>query len=580
MAELNRRSVLARAAATAAAAIVPASPTRSVAAFAPGPTKLLKDFLAETEAQVLAPQHRTLIVDQAIELLTSFYVHLPLKRLMYGVDPVERLRLLRLGLPQVKTDRSFHAEMMVIFESLHDLHTVYLLPEPYASSHAWLPFKIRACVEGGRHKYIVSSVADWFTHPTFRAGVEVLSCNGVPVGRAAGEIGGHGGNPSSRRAVGLARLTYRALRWQPPPNDDVMMVRYLADGCAHDISMDWQVTTQPDPGLCSINPRAGIDIEQLQQFRRFLYAPYNFIDQFGAPARISTPEGDFGYIRIFSFERVDSDDLFVARFEAMISSFANNTRGLIVDVRDNGGGSVRASERILQFIAPTKGRIEPSRAYFVNTPETLRFCKLGLPVADLGPQGLVPWIASIEHALKTGAQFSDSFEYTSVEACNEPGRCVYPNPVIVVTSALTYSAAELFAAGFQDHGGMVLGVDEATGGGGAGVRHDFELRNYFINGRQEPTLADLPGQLAFRVAFRRLVRVGSGAGKEIEDFGVSPDHTYAMTRNDLLNNDQDLKRQAARLLAQMPARAEHLTAPPGGKSPHAHTDLKLEQRKH
>lgn len=552
MAELNRRSVLARAAATAAAAIVPASPARPVSAFPPCPTRPLKDFLAEAEAHVLAPQHRTLIVDQAIELLTGFYVHLPLKRLMYGVDPVERLRLLRYQLPQMKTDRSFHAEMMAIFESLHDLHTVYLLPEPYASSHAWLPFKVQACVEGGRHKYIVSDVADWFTHPTFRAGVEVLSCNGIPVEQAAREIGGHGGNPSARRAVGLARLTYRALRWQPPPDDDVMTVRFLADGREHDIAMGWQVTTQPDPGLCSINPRAGIDIEQLQRFRRFLYAPYNFIDQFGAPERISTPEGDFGYIRIFSFERVDSDDLFVERFKAMVAAFADSTKGLIIDVRDNGGGSTRASERSLQFVAPTRGRIEPCRHYFVSTSETLRLCKLGRPVADLGPQGLVPWIASIERALQAGARFSDSFEYTSVEACNEPDRRVYRHPVIVVTSALTYSAAEMFAAGLQDHGGTVLGVDETTGGGGAGVRHDFELRSYFLSANQEPSLADLPGQVGFRVAFRRAVRVGLGAGREIEDTGVHRDRAYAITRNDLLNNSEDLKREAAKLLAQMP----------------------------
>jgi C-terminal processing protease CtpA/Prc len=554
MAELNRRSVLARAAATAAAAIVPASPTVAVSAFPPCPTRSLKNFLADAEAQALASQYWTPIVDQAIELLASFYVHLPLKRLMYGVDPIERLRRLRHALPQMKTDRSFHAEMMAIFESLHDLHTAYLLPEPYASAHASLPFKIRACVDGGRRKYIVSRVAHWFTHPTFRPGVDVVSCNGVPVEQAARKIGGQGSNPAAQLALGLAHLTYRPLRWQPPPDDDAMIVRYAVDGCEQDIAMNWQVTIQPDPGLATINPRAGIDIEQLQEFRRFLYAPYNFTDQFGVPELISTADGTFGYIRIFSFERFDSDDLFVARFKALVAAFADTTKGLIIDVRDNGGGSTRACERILQFITPTGGRIEPSRVYFKSTPETLRFCKLGKPVGDLGPQGLVPWITSIERALQTGAPFSDSFEYTSIEACNEPDRRVYPNPVIVLTSALTYSAAEMFAAGFQDHGGMVLGVDETTGGGGAGVRHDFELRSYFLSANQQPSLADLPGQVGFRVAFRRSVRVGLGAGKHIEDAGVRRDIAYAMTRNDVLNNDEDMKKEAARVLAQMPAR--------------------------
>jgi hypothetical protein len=47
------------------------------------------------------------------------------------------------------------------------------------------------------------------------------------------------------------------------------------------------------------------------------------------------------------------------------------------------------------------------------------------------------------------------------------------------------------------------------------------------------------------------VRVGLGSGIEIEDRGVLRDRPYAMTRQDLLNHNQDLKREAARLLAQM-----------------------------
>jgi len=55
----------------------------------------------------------------------------------------------------------------------------------------------------------------------------------------------------------------------------------------------------------------------------------------------------------------------------------------------------------------------------------------------------------------------------------------------------------------------------------------------------------------FLVAFRRNKRVGRGAGKEIEDAGVARNRPYAMTRNDLLHDNQDLKNHAAGLLAQM-----------------------------
>jgi hypothetical protein len=64
-------------------------------------------------------------------------------------------------------------------------------------------------------------------------------------------------------------------------------------------------------------------------------------------------------------------------------------------------------------------------------------------------------------------------------------------------------------------------------------------------------LANEANGAGFQVAFRRNKRVGRGAGKEIEDAGVARNRAYAMTRNDVLHDNQDLKNHAARLLAQM-----------------------------
>src|SRR5512145_1572598 len=88
----------------------------------------LTDFLAQ--AGTLTPDQRQLLVEQAIVLLESFYVHLPLKRAMHAVDPLQRLRLLRKRLADVGSDARFHAEMTSIFTSVRDLHTNYLLPAP------------------------------------------------------------------------------------------------------------------------------------------------------------------------------------------------------------------------------------------------------------------------------------------------------------------------------------------------------------------------------------------------------------------------------------------------------------------
>jgi hypothetical protein len=53
----------------------------------------LRAFLSTIDK--LSPQEIALIVDQAIEMLEGFYVHLPFKRAMHGIDPVRRLRLLQ-----------------------------------------------------------------------------------------------------------------------------------------------------------------------------------------------------------------------------------------------------------------------------------------------------------------------------------------------------------------------------------------------------------------------------------------------------------------------------------------------------
>ena len=76
----------------------------------------LPDFLATAGA--LTPAQRRTIVGQALTLIDDLYVHLPLKRAMHAVDPVQRLKLLRRRLASV-TERDFHDEMISIFGSSH-----------------------------------------------------------------------------------------------------------------------------------------------------------------------------------------------------------------------------------------------------------------------------------------------------------------------------------------------------------------------------------------------------------------------------------------------------------------------------
>jgi hypothetical protein len=152
--------------------------TTSLATFVSRSGKLTKD-------------ERLLLIEQALILFEMNYVHLPLKRAMHAVDPIQRLKLLRYRVEQTEESRlpdetHFHNEMTEIFTSLRDLHTTYRLPAPYQRADAILPFSIEEYFEDGLRKYLLSYWATGFNHATFKPGVEITYWNGVPIERCNG----------------------------------------------------------------------------------------------------------------------------------------------------------------------------------------------------------------------------------------------------------------------------------------------------------------------------------------------------------------------------------------------------------
>ena len=120
----------------------------------------------------------------------------------------------------------------------------------------------------------------------------------------------------------------------------------------------------------------------------------------------------------------------------------------------------------------------------------------------------------------------------------------YHGPVVLITDALCYSATDIFAAGFQDHGiGPVLGVDDNTGAGGANVwTHD--LLKVLLDtpppgdgwpGRGNP-FVDLPAG-AQASGPRCGAPCGWGphrAGTPVEDLGIVPTSGHRLTRADIV----------------------------------------------
>ena len=538
----------------------------------------------------LTRAERLLLVEQALLLLEEVYVHLPLKRAMHAVDPVQRLKLLKYRLEKTPADQlppeiTFHQEMSSIFTSTRDLHTNYLLPTPYREKTVFLPFMIEEYYEDGEPKYLISKVVGEVGPPSFQEGVEVVHWNGIPIGQAVAINADRqaGSNSDARRARGLDALTIRPLVRVRLPDEDWVTLHYrTADGEIEEFRQPWLVFS-PIPGLGGVNPDGhtveaavlGFDLQTdaIHQVKKILLAPEAIAAEQriattpaerAAPPQglnttlptifrarqVSTAHGVFGHIRIFSFN-VDDADAFVAEFVRLAALLPQN--GLIIDVRGNGGGLIYAAEQLLQVFTPR--HIEPERAQFVNSPLILDICRRHAPSALLPGFDLQAWEESIAQAVETGAAYSRSFSITPDKACNAIGQQYY-GPVVLITDALCYSATDIFAAGFQDHEiGPILGVHENTGAGGANVWTHHLLQWLTTDpetGANVGPFQLLPRGAGMRAAARGMLRVGSRAGVPLEDLGVRPDQWHQLTRNDLLNGNEDLLNTAGQLLAGRP----------------------------
>jgi hypothetical protein len=541
----------------------------------------------------LTQAERLLLVEQALLLLEQIYVHLPLKRAMHAVDPVQRLRLLKYRLEttppeQLPPEISFHQEMTSIFTSTRDLHTNYLLPTPYREKTAFLPFMIEEYYEDGEPKYLLSKVVGDVGPPSFQEGVEVLHWNGIPIRQAVAINADRqaGSNAAARSARGLDALTIRPLVRVRPPDEDWVTLRYrTAEGEIEEITQPW-LTFSPEPGLGGVNPdehiveaaALGFDLQTdaIHQVKKILLAPQAVAAEQriattraerAAPPQglnttlptifrarpVNTAHGDFGHIRIFTFNVADAD-AFVDEFARLVALLPQN--GLIIDVRGNGGGLIYAAEQLLQLLTPL--RIEPERAQFVNSPLILDICRRHAPSTLLPGFDLQTWEESIAQAVETGAAYSRSFPITPEKACNAIGQRYY-GPVVLITDALCYSATDIFAAGFQDHEiGPILGVHENTGAGGANVWSHHLLQWLTTDpesGLNAGPFQPLPRGAGMRAAARGMLRVGSRAGLPLEDLGVKADRWHQLTKNDLLHGNEDLINTAAQILAGLPAYA-------------------------
>ena len=168
-----------------------------------------------------------------------------------------------------------------------------------------------------------------------------------------------------------------------------------------------------------------VDVERRE--RRFKADNYGF-------KKAAILAGGVGYLRFDAFPR--NDEAFMAAAAAM--NFISNSNAVILDLRDNGGGSAS----MIRFIC---GYLFAEETHLVN------------------------W--EIRAEKKTVQSYSADFV---------PGQRITSQPVYILTSENTFSAAEEFTFDLKNLGRATI-VGDTTGGGGHTVwSHAFNFDKFRI----------------------------------------------------------------------------------------------------
>lgn len=533
---------------------------------------------------------RLVIVDQALALISSLYVHLPMKRAMLGVDPEQALLALRnrvddAGLADDErldpplSDRAFQAQLVGILTSLCDLHTIYVAPKPYRRWVAFLPLLIEVGVApDGTRRYVASKVASTVRERDALLHAEVTHWNGIPIDRAVEVLAERtgGAHADARLARAIDRLTLRWLGTGTMPNESWVTLSYRAtDGAEREARCPWLVgrPAAPDavaaPSAQALLTAEDSGTEMVRRVKRALFADDGVGRGGGSrtsdepwrsrrPDALSCwpfpgPDGPFGYLRVWTFHD-DDVDAFVEEARRMLSVLPPD--GLVIDIRGNPGGYIAAADRLLRLLSPDA--IEPEPLQFLATPTTLELAQ-ALDGTEDAPLGLDKTLASLRLALQTGEGFSRAVPVDDLGAQDGDAQA-YQGPKVLVFDALSYSSSDVFAAGFQDHGlGAILATADRTGGGGGNPWDFDQLRSRLPRSLRRLPSASTPegtplGAPSFAVTVRRMLRVGPiNAGRVLEAFGVAPeldrgDEIHEITVDDLADGNQALKDKAAEML--------------------------------
>jgi hypothetical protein len=429
-------------------------------------TKFELSAAAVSAALIYPIADRRRMLDQTTFALDHFYVHLPRKKAIYGFDPVRALALLRLRV-ETLSDAEFHENFVEILARVRDRHVMFYGRAPYGAA-AVLPFTIETCWDGGDEIYVVTEIDGTTQINTLEVGARVSHWNGIPIDRYVRLTANlfDGGNEAASLARSLAFLTHRPLTQFGPPLEEWVDLHFTVNGAVAEERFAWtgfdaaNAPSYPAIGRNLTGFGGDLLLMDLQNARRVRSAPQSFdaappiqpaAPPFGIPViqgsgangvfdygTVTTSDGTFAYLRFWSFRANDVDDL-VNALTPVLRTLPQN--GLIFDMRGNTGGYIAAGERVLQLFSAQP--VVPARFQFRITDATRAMAE--------ATDEFIRWRPSFVEAFGTGEEYTRGIPIEGDDAdYNQVGR-KYAGPVILISDALAFSTADIFAAGFIDN---------------------------------------------------------------------------------------------------------------------------------
>ena len=230
---------------------------------------------------------RLQVLDILIAALEGSYAHLVAKRAAYASNPVQALTLLRRRSGDL-SDAEFHRAVSTIMTGLRDAHTRYIGPQPACATRSPCCRSWPSSTALTRPPDIWSARSTpsrpiWPMPTEFVAGVELESWNGMTFARAV-EIHADsetGGRPDSRRARACESLTFRALDYGPPPDEDWVIIGYRTRrGRRAEVRLPWRLL-RPGKAAIAVAPgsrgaqkqAADPAAEAVRRAKKLMFAP-------------------------------------------------------------------------------------------------------------------------------------------------------------------------------------------------------------------------------------------------------------------------------------------------------------------